>query len=92
MIKEFKLGGCTWEVKVDNKSTDVADIYGQCNFTNKYIIINDKRRDEAIEQTIWHEIVHAILREMEFGSEMTYDESFVNRLAVCLHQIDKTRK
>lgn len=41
------------------------------------------------EQTLWHEIVHAMLDNLSYD-ELSNDEGFVDRLGSVLHQVIKT--
>lgn len=41
-------------------------------------------------QTFWHEAVHAIL-EICCYPDLSGDEDFVERIAQCLHQLERTR-
>ena len=48
------------------------------------------RTDEAVRQTFWHEMTHAILYEME--NKLATDEVFVDRFAKLLsHAIDSAK-
>lgn len=41
------------------------------------------------EQTLYHEIVHAMLDNLAYN-ELSHDEDFVDRLGSALHQVIKT--
>jgi len=90
MIKKFKLGEVNWKVKVDNQRMDDKSAYGISDYTNSEIILDDKNK-ELMDETLWHEVIHAILRSIG-EDKLNKDERFVQSMAVLLNQYDKTRK
>lgn len=67
---------------------------GRVNYTERTIQIAErsgrplrKRSLSGMQHTLWHELVHAILKDM--GSTKERDEVFVDELAKRIHQINK---
>ena len=89
-ITEFKLGAVTWSVKVDNLSLADKNALGECNYSESKILLDD-RNQEIMDETLWHEVVHAILRSLG-EIELSEDERFVQSVSVLLNQYHKTRK
>jgi len=92
MIKEFTLGAVKWEVEIDNSRMDDARSYGLCVPERSMIYLQDeKRKEDMVDQTLYHEAIHAILDTMgEY--ELSANEKFVQNFSVLLHQFDKTKK
>ncbi len=96
MIEKFTLGGIDWSVKVDNQKLDDKGFYGACNYHTSEILIQkqtdgNERTDSAIEQTLYHEVVHAILDTLN-KDDLSKDEDFVQQFSLLLHQFEKTKK
>ena len=92
MISKFKLGAVEWNVKVDNDRMDDLGLMGLCEFPKSLISMCDKfESKDAIEQTLYHEVVHAILTTMGY-SELNNNEEFVQQFSVLLHQFEKTKE
>jgi len=67
---------------------------GRVNYTARTIQIAErsgrplrKRSVQGMQHTLWHEMVHAMLKDM--GSTKERDELFVDELAKRIHQINK---
>ena len=96
VIEKFTIGAVNWKVEVDNKRNDDREAYGYCNFDTSTITIQDKsngvNRDEsAVQQTTYHEVVHAILDTMS-EYELSKNEKFVQSFSLLLHQFEQTKK
>jgi hypothetical protein len=70
-------------------------VYGHINYESKTIevarYVHGKKVDAAERSdTFWHELTHAILRDM--GSHLTYDERFVERFATRLNKAINSAK
>ena len=96
MIRSFTLGAVKWEVEVDNARLDDRGAYGTTFFHSSKILLQEKaqgviRTAEAYEQTLYHEVVHAILDTLN-ESELSNNEKFVQQFSVLLHQFEKTKK
>lgn len=57
---------------------------GLCDMDEAVILINNKHSVQTNKQTLWHEIVHAIMHEMA-EDELCNDEAFVDRLGKMLY-------
>lgn len=95
MIKSFKLGAVNWKVKIDNKRLEDLDALGYCEYEKKLISLPDKYKGatisaDAMEQTLYHEVVHAILDTMH-QYDLSKNEEFVQTFSMFLHQFEKTK-
>ena len=96
MIKSFKLGAVEWTVDVNDQRLNDREAYGICDYAKSNILIQGitegrKRKQDAIEQTLYHEIVHAILFSMNEG-ELANNEKFVQVFSLLLHQFEISKK
>ncbi len=96
MIKKFKLGAVKWTVETNNKRLDDIRAYGTSYFHASKIMIQDKsekhkRSKSATEQTLYHEVTHAILDTMG-KHELSRDEEFVQQFSLLLHQFERTKE
>jgi len=93
MIKSFQLAGKKYRVKHGTTDTDCV---GMCNVSLCEIVIRDmfdgkKIPEDSKEQTLYHEVVHAIFQEI--GRDDLYkDETLVQSFSLLLHQFAKTAK
>ena len=68
-----------------------SNIDGQISYSSKMMKIKINKKDERItESTFFHEIVHGILKELEYNypkiSSFRSNESFVQELALILRK------
>lgn len=91
MIKRFKLGGVDWRVVQDSKRMDDLNLLGLCEHWKALITINEDANIDIVNETIYHEVIHAILRTMN-RLELNEDEEFVQSFAALLYQFEKTKK
>jgi hypothetical protein len=92
MIKEFTLGGIKWTIKEDESRLDDLKLLGLCEFPKSLISIYVKGIDEnLVEQTLYHEVVHAILESIG-ENELSSNDKFVQNFALLLHQFEITKK
>ena len=88
MLEKIKIGGMEYQVKeVEFDKSDDNVILGECRFEKAEILINEKLSDNRKEQTIFHEMVHAML--FEAGSIEYDDEILVNQLGLIMYQVFK---
>ena len=89
MMKTIKVGGITYKVELKDLSTrnDGADgkQLGWCVYDEDKIEINERLTQPRIEQTLIHELVHAVMYE----AGLEQDEDMVNRIGLVLHQVLK---
>lgn|SRR4030043_1171774 len=96
MIKRFTLGAVEWTVEVANTRGDDREAYGATFYDESKILLQDTtlgkpRASTAIEQTLYHEIVHAILDTLG-KRELSKDEEFIQSFSLLLHQFEKTKQ
>lgn len=96
MIKKFNLGAVEWSVNVNNEKSDDRNAYGTCDYAESEIILADssdgkKRCKTAIEQTLYHEVTHAILRTLGY-TDLSEDEQLVQQIGLMFHQFEKSKK
>jgi hypothetical protein len=92
MIREFILGGVKWTVKEDESRLDDLKLLGLCEFQKSLISIYVKEIDKnLVEQTLYHEVVHAILDSIG-ESELSSNDKFVQNFALLLHQFEITKQ
>ena len=93
MIKSFQIAGKKYKIKYG--PTD-SDCVGTCCVPLCEIVIREvfdgkKIPEDTKEQTLYHEVVHAIFQEL--GREELYkDEQLVQSFSLLLHQFAKTAK
>lgn len=91
LINEFSLGGIKWVISIDNNRLDDLGLLGLCeSVKSKISIYTDGIDQSLIEQTIYHEVVHAILESIG-ENELSKNEKFVQGFAVLLHQFETTK-
>lgn len=96
LVKEFYLGAVKWCVKVDNDKLNDREAYGTSDYNTSTILLQEKsrghsRETSAVQQTLYHEVVHAILftlGEYELGE----NEKFVQQFSLLIHQFENTKK
>lgn len=81
----YKVGAIDYEVKdMDYVEIDDNKNYiGKCTYTNSTIEIVKGLSKTRREQTLIHELLHAMLNEAGISN---HDEDLVNRLGIVLHQ------
>lgn len=84
---KLRLGFSNYNIK---KTTGLIEhgCFGSFDADNKVITIDPEQAEETREQTLWHEVIHGILYEME-EKEIYKDEEFVNMLAKMVHRFLK---
>ena len=94
--KKFTLGAVEWIIKIDNKRLNDNKSYGISDYHTSEITIQDKvethqRKDYAVEQTLYHEVIHSILDTMS-EYDLSNNEKFVQGFSILLHQYEKTKE
>ena len=94
--KEFMLGAVKWRVVIDNEKMNQGDSLGQTSFTESVIYLADTHKGKSIpkdliEQTFYHELVHAILDAIG-QDDLVYDEKIAQGMGMLLHQFETTKK
>lgn len=93
---EFYLFGSKWMVIFDNDNLDNNKNYGECRSTERVIAIASKshgrqRTDDAIGETFYHELIHAILDSSEYN-KLSENENLVSLMGKLLYQFELTKK
>lgn len=92
MISKFVLGGVNWSIKVDNDRLDDLGLLGLCEHSKSLITIHDGiKSNDLIEETLYHEVIHAILDSIG-EHELSKNEEFVQKFALLLYQFEKTKE
>lgn len=96
LFKSFDLFNHSYKVYYVRKITQAEDVLGLCNTIKGEIYLathleNKKLTQDQLNITKWHETVHAILDELGYH-ELSANEQFVDCVAKCLAQIEKTSK
>jgi len=93
---KFTLGGIEWEIKFNEKELSKNGAYGQMWFTSSLINLTKTHNGEDlkidnIEQTLYHEVTHAILNTLG-EHELSDNEEFVQKFSLLLHQFEKSKR
>lgn len=85
--RQFKLGGLTIQVIIDNTLTEKLGVVGKTEYISQVIVLDRTHApDETVEQSFWHELIHWILFVMH-EHELRENEKFVDLFATFLHQV-----
>jgi Zn-dependent peptidase ImmA (M78 family) len=84
--KQLKVGGAIYTVNEVKGLVSKVEMFGNVDFSDCVIQIDADISDERKEQTITHELLHAILFESGFGPE-EQSEDLVTRASNVLHQV-----
>lgn len=88
MLEKIKIGGMEYQVKEVKFGESNGDVtLGECHFETADILINENLSDNRKEQTLFHEMVHAML--FEAGSTEYDNEELVNQLGLIMYQVFK---
>lgn len=91
MIKNFTLGAVEWTVEeTENKILNKDDL-GACSLYDAKIEIQKAANFQIKEETLYHELMHAILSSSGFYEESS-NEQLVQTLAQGIYQFEKTKK
>ena len=89
MIDKIKVGGICYDVEFKELDSMDGIQLGWCEYAKSKIEINNHNISiQKQEQTIIHEMTHAIIHEagLDFGED---EESIVNHISLTLHQVLK---
>ena len=96
--KTFILMGKTWSVTFKDDLLLESDVLGTCSYRKNLITLQPATEStpltsEHVEQTFFHELMHAILYEAGedcFDPPLHQREFLVDRISSLLHQFVKT--
>lgn len=85
-MKKVKVGGVTYKIKkVKNLMHDQREAYGCCDPQKLVISMNSANNEQRDNQTLIHEIMHAVVDEA--GLYLDNEEDIVNRLSLVWYQV-----
>ena len=86
MLEKVKIGGMEYDIEqVKFDEDDDVTILGECHYEQPKILINSESSTKRKEQTLIHEIAHAML--FEVGAPEYEDEELVNRIGMIMYQV-----
>ena len=85
---KFECMGSTVTVRVGAMEDPGLD--GNYHGTEQAISISKECTEQAQEQTFWHEFMHCALTHLGY-KKLNDNEQFVELVAQCLYQLQKTR-
>lgn len=77
--------GIPHKVEFAKDKFDIDTHFGQIEYAKGVITVNEELKDEMLEETLCHEILHGILVHIGY-SELSADEKFVQCLANAINQ------
>lgn len=86
MLKKVKVGGVTYKITNEkNPHMDGAVCYGVCDQKELTITMNSDLNEQRYNQTLIHEIMHAVMDEA--GLDLEDEEDIVNRISLVWYQV-----
>lgn len=85
LVTTFQLAGFDWTIRYIEGLAD----FGTCNPSTQEILIRAGMNKQITDQTLCHELVHAILFTM---GKSNHDEEFTDAFGSLLHQYEKTKQ
>jgi hypothetical protein len=85
MIKKIKVGGIYYDVEYKELVSESNAQLGWCRYDKARIEINNTVNEQVQEQTLIHELTHAMFNEA--GIDIENEEDVVNKLGLILHQV-----
>ena len=93
--EKIKIGGATYSIVLKHldKSDEGFSRFGETDYLQEIITINSDYPQERQEQTLFHELMHAVFFESS-NSEESSDERLVDSTGLMLYQVfkDNTEK
>jgi hypothetical protein len=87
---QIKIGGFQWTIEQQMDVAREGDIYGSTHHTSQKIFLDPTMPRQKLEQTLLHEIMHAIWWQsgIERGSEdKKLEERVIHALSMGLYQV-----
>jgi len=85
-MDKVKVGGLTYKIKDEKGLTnDGQECYGLCDHQSLVISMNNKFKGQRYNQTLIHEIMHAVFDEA--GLSVANEEDIVNRISLVWYQV-----
>ncbi|ENZ7246183.1 ImmA/IrrE family metallo-endopeptidase [Enterococcus hirae] len=82
----IKIGGMNYRIEEKEAPDNNPQCYGVCVYHDAHIEIKTTLSKERKEQTLIHEMLHAIFFEAGFEE---HEEEVVNRVSIVLYQVLK---
>lgn len=83
---QLKVGGVTYTVEEQENLINTDDAWGRVDYFDSHIRVDTSLSAERKEQTLIHELTHAIFLEAGYKEQ---DEDMINRVSIVLHQVLK---
>ena len=90
--KKLKIGGMMWEVEQSNDTTNEGNCFGSTHPLTQKFFLDPKIKQQKKEQTLIHEILHAIwwTNGMRSRKELNdHEEYIIDSLSQGLYQVLK---
>lgn len=91
MIKNVRIGIYTYEVIETDKPILIENrlCSAQIDYEKLEILIDSASPEQKKKQSLWHEIVHGIVREWDIDLDNDTEEQKVERLSIGILQVLK---
>lgn len=88
-MKKIKVGGIVYDVELKEvvEINQDRNYYGSCDYKSAKIEIANTINEQRQEQTLIHEVMHAVFDEA--GISLENEEDIVNRLSLVWYQVLK---
>ena len=86
--KKLKIGGFTWNVKLESSTTSEQGLFGATHFPSQTIYIQPDITPQKQEHTLIHEVLHAIFWQNGLPRIMADDkqeEMIINSVSFGIH-------
>lgn len=83
-MESVKIGGLTYTVKKTHDLQGKNGNWGQIQYKNQEIVLDDSLSEQLEDQTLIHEITHGILVEAGY---VDHEEEQVDRIGKVLYQV-----
>lgn len=80
----IKIGGCEYDIELVEEVDEGSDTIGSVLYLKEKIKIKEGMSMHRTNQTIVHELLHAIFYEAGFEE---HEEDMINRVGIILHQV-----
>lgn len=92
--KQIKISGFMWDIKEDNNVATEGNCFGSTHYRTQNIFIEPTATEQKKEQTLIHEILHAIwwqngLAERYKGDDSVREEEIIHTLSHGIYQVLK---
>lgn len=85
MLEKIKVGGIYYDIEYKELLSESDTQLGWCRYDKARIEINNTVNEQVQEQTLIHELTHAMFNEA--GIDIENEEDVVNKMGLILHQV-----